>query len=293
MICQDPLEGFFVKFVADKVCFFRGRYGILDAKGMKTVEYGVFTSEKLEIAEAVHWALVFYHDEDRAVMGAELYNGADEAKTLAAVCERDLRAGRTAYAYEEPSGKRRTNDPHGVCARLGQPLSYDRQGLRKIDDIHPSEPYELPTVSEAGVKRCLLLWRMGCSYRCADDVMIFTMVTGKIEYVFSVWPEKTDLYCGASLNVPTDEGMLGEEQYFRLRNFGDNTASFCGFYSHLGDDAEWKKPAACCESGSCVTTEQGIYWPLKRHTDDEIVLNGCGGDEYVYRRDGQKSEYFR
>ena len=255
---------------------------------------GVFTSEALEIAESVHWALVFYDRAAQGVMGAELYNGTCEKKTLAAVCERDRRAGRTVYAYEEPSGKRWTNDAQGVCARLGQPLAYDRQGLRQIDEIHPTAPYELPTVTEAGVRECLLLWRMGCAYRHFDGGMLFTMVTGRIEYVFSIWPEKCDLYCGASVNVPMENGMLGEGQYFRLRNYDDNTASFCGFVSHLGGDAEWREAAPMtCESGRCVTTDQGLFWPLKRHTDDEIVLDGCGGDEYVYRRDGQKSEYFQ
>ena len=258
------------------------------------MQVGVFTSEGLEIAESVYWALVFYDREDQSVMGAELYNGTGENKTLAAVCERDRQANRTVYAYEEPSGKRWTNDPHGVCARLGKPLAYDRRGLRQIDTIHPSEPFALPTVTDAGIKRCLLLWRMGCIYRCFGTGMLFTMVTNRIEYVFSIRQENCDLYCGASLNVPMDQGMLGEGQYFRLRSYGDNTAPFCGFVSHLGDDAEWKTPAPVdCRAGTCTTTEQGLFWPLKRHTDDEIVLDGCGGDEYVYRRDDQKSEYFR
>ena len=88
--------------------------------------------------------------------------------------------------------------------------------------------------------------------------------------------------------------MLGEEQYFRLRNYDDNTAPFCGFVSHLGDDAEWKEPAPVnCETGTCITTEQGLFWPLKRYDDHEIVLDGCGGEAYIYRRDGQKSEYFQ
>ena len=256
--------------------------------------YGVFTSKTLEIAESVHWALVFYARENPSVIGAELYNGTGESKTLAAVCERDMQAGRTVYAYEEPNGRRWTNDFDGVCARLGQPLTYDHHGLKQIDAINPAEPYELPTVTEAGIRQCLLLWRMGCAYRCFDGGMLFTMVTPKIEYVFSIWQEKCDLYCGASINVPMEQGMLGEEQYFRLRNYDDNSAPYCAFYSHLGDNAEWKDAAPMdCSSGTCVTTEQGIYWPLKRHTDDEIVLNGCGGDEYIYRRDGQKSEYFR
>ena len=237
--------------------------------------YGVFTSEALEIAESARWALAFYNRADQNVMGAELYSGTGESKTLVAVCERDKRAGRTVYAYEEPGGKRWTNDVEGVCKRLGKPMAYDRRSLRQIDIIQPSEPCELPTVAQAGLKRCLLLWRMGCSYRRFDGGMLFTMVTGKIEYVFSIWPEKCNLYCGASVNVPMDDGMLGEGQYFRLRNYDDNTASFCGFVSHLGGDAERKEAAPMnCGSGTCVTTEQGLFWPLKRHTDDEIVLDG-------------------
>ena len=258
------------------------------------MQYGVFTSGALEIAESVYWALVFYDRGDQSTMGAELYNGFREHKTLAAVCEYDRKTGRSVYAYEEPGGKRWTNDFDGVCQRLGQPLAYDRQGLKTIDVIHPSEPYELPTVSEASVRQCLLLWRMGCTYRCFDGGMFFTLVTNKIEYVFSIRQERCDLYCGASVNVPMEQGLLGEGQYFRLRNDGDNTAPYCGFVSSLGGDAEWKEPAPVhCESGTCVTTEQGLYWPLKRHTDQEIVLSGCGGDEYVYRREGQKSEYFQ
>lgn len=256
------------------------------------MRYGVFTSHALEIAESVHWALVFYDRGDSSVMGAELYSGTDESKTLAAVCERDRRTGRTVYAYEEPNGKRWTNDFHGVCARLGTPLTCDRRGLKQIDVIHPSEPFELPTVTDAGLRQCLLLWRMGCSYRCFDGGMLFTMVTGRIEYVFSVQINNCNLYCGASVNVPTDQGMLGEGQYFRLRNDGDNTAPFCGFVSHLEGDAEWQEPAPMdCRTSACVSTEQGLFWPLKRCTDHEIVLDGCGGDAYVYRRDGQKSEY--
>lgn len=58
-------------------------------------------------------------------------------------------------------------------------------------------------------------------------------------------------------------------------------------------DAEWREPAPMdCQTGACVTTEQGLFWPLKRCTDHEIVLNG-GGDAFVHRRDSQKSEYFQ
>lgn len=55
---------------------------------------------------------------------------------------------------------------------------------------------------------------------------------------------------------------------------------------------EWREPAPMdCQTGACVTTEQSLFWPLKRCTDHEIVLNG-GGDAFVCRRDSQKTNTF-
>ena len=33
-------------------------------------------------------------------------------------------------------------------------------------------------------------------------------------------------------------------------------------------------------------------WCVKRYTDDEIVLQGCGDDEYTYRRTDKRTEQF-
>ena len=35
-----------------------------------------------------------------------------------------------------------------------------------------------------------------------------------------------------------------------------------------------------------------MQWIVKRYSDDEIILQGCGGDEYPYRREESKFEYF-
>lgn len=82
-------------------------------------------------------------------------------------------------------------------------------------------------------------------------------------------------------------------QYFRIRNYADNSKPFCRFQCNLGDNAEVKSvPEILCESGKCTTTEHGLYWPIKRYSDNEIILEGCGGDEYIYQRNACKSEYF-
>jgi len=124
--------------------------------------------------------------------------------------------------------------------------------------------------------------------------MNFRMVTNKIEYVFMMLEQDCNIYCGASVNIPYEEGMFGSGQYFRFRNFADNSAPYCGFGCQLGKSISKREvQKVTCESGTCTITEQGLYWPLKRYTEEEIVLGGCGGDEYIYYRNGNKDEYFR
>lgn len=46
------------------------------------------------------------------------------------------------------------------------------------------------------------------------------------------------------------------------------------------------------EYGIFTSSAQRFLLPVKRYDDNEIVLDGCGGDEYTYRSDAQKSEFF-
>lgn len=51
-------------------------------------------------------------------------------------------------------------------------------------------------------------------------------------------------------------------------------------------------PVNECRAGECVMTSKGYIWAVKRYTDDMIALQGCGTDEYIYRRDDRKEEAF-
>lgn len=134
---------------------------------------------------------------------------------------------------------------------------------------------------------------MGTSFISERVGFVFTMVTDKIDYVFSILETNQNIYCGASVSIPYEYGMFGSMQYFRFRNLGDNSQPFCKFQCSLGNDvAAPEVPEIACESNACLITDKGFYWPVKRFSDDEIVLHGCGGDEYCYFRNGQKSEFF-
>lgn len=258
------------------------------------MEYGVYTSDTLEIAQTRFWTLCLYCNADKSIIGAKLYNGVDDSKTLAAICERSIMANKTAYAYEKPDGQRFTNDFEGVCKLIGSEYHFDSKTLRKIDDIVISEPYKMPTVSEAGIEKCLRQWRMGDSLWVNDNGLEFKMVTNKIEYIFSIYDNNCNIYCGASVNIPYSGGMFGSGQYFRIRNYKDNSTPNCRFSCNIGGDAVVRKvPEIVCESGKCTSTSDGLYWPVKRFSDNKIVLDGCGGDEYIYRSNLYKSEYFK
>ena len=81
--------------------------------------------------------------------------------------------------------------------------------------------------------------------------------------------------------------MFGSGQYFRIKLRGQ-FATILRFYCNLGNDAVVRDVPAC-KSGECVQTPEGLYWPVKRCSDSEIVLQGCGDDEYIYRSDTVKA----
>lgn len=257
------------------------------------MENGVYTSLDLEVAQTKHWAICFYCNSEKSVIGAELYHGVDDSKKLVAICERFVDDKLTVYAYQKMDDVIATNDYDGVCKRIGSAFEYRIDKMKKIDSIKIVEPYEMATVNEKGIGFCLKQWRMGTSYYSHSNGFTFQMVTNKLEYVFSIQNDNCNIYCGASVNVPDDNGMFGGGQYFRFRNFDDNSASFCRFVCNLGKDITVPSiPELTCESGACIVTNKGLYWPVKRFTNDEIVLHGCDGDEYVYSRNNPKSEFF-
>ncbi len=255
---------------------------------------GVYRSPVSEIVETERFALVYYCSTDQTLLGTKLYAGIDSQKKLTAVCERDQINQRTLYAYE--------TEAHAVIANnealknmLGERYDHSQtKSMKRTETFFVNRGgASLPTVSEAGFKKCLQLWRMSDSLAATDNRFHFFLCTGKTEYIFSVIPQDVNIYCGASYNIPFEMGLFGGKQFFRIRNYQDNTQPFCAFTCDFDSEyTDQPVPTVECQYGKCVQTRQGLMWCVKRYTDDEIVLQGCGDDEYIYHRNNCRTEIF-
>lgn len=265
---------------------------------------GVYRSDKAELVETEKFALLLSCNTEKTVLSVKLYVGMGATKQLRAVCERDQQALVTSYAYLTESQQTVSGDSdHAENAErsarlavlLGEPYEHDgKRTMRRLESFdvdHSRQP--LPKVSEAGFAQCLLRWRMADGYFVNEERMHFYLCTGKTEYVFQIQKDRCNIYCGASYNKVFDLGLAGGGQFFRIRNLDDNSKPFCRFYCNFDyQDQALDIPIDQIQLGACVLTNQGHLWCVKRYTDDEIVLQGCGDDEYIYRRHDRRTEIF-
>ena len=264
------------------------------------VEYftcGVYRGANCEIVETEKFALVLYSSTDKTILGAKLYKGYENKKSLVAICERDQLAEKTEYAFfvENSNPHTAISNSERIAPKLGE--AYDsnaKKAMHRLESFvvdHSGSP--LPTVREAGIPKCLTLWRMSDSYHATHDNFYFFLCTGKTEYIFSIKTTDTNIYCGASCNIVFDLGLFSGGQFFRIRNYKDNRDVFCGSHCDFTYEvSEINIPTEECELGKCLQTSKGLMWCVKRYTNDEIVLQGCGDDEYTYRRKDKRTEQF-
>ncbi len=256
---------------------------------------GVYRSAYSEIVETEKFALVYYCTPDRNILGTKLYSGFENRKHLVAICERDQQKQITEYAYFLDAEETVISNSDALASHLNE--AYDgskKKSMRRLEQFlvdHSGKP--LPGVKKKGIPACLTLWRMADSYIANADWFNFFLCTGKTEYIFSIHPQDTNIYCGASYNIVFDLGLFSGGQFFRVRNYKDNSEDFCRFFCDFSYEfQEVDIPTKECELGKCLTTSKGLMWCVKRYTDDEIILQGCGEDEYIYRRIDSRTEQF-
>lgn len=256
---------------------------------------GVYRSPTAELVETEKFTLVCYSTPDQNILGTKLYVGYENKKRLVAICERDQLKKRTEYAYSLPDGQAAISNSDRLRTSLGEAYDIERKkSMRRLESFvidHSGKP--LPTIKEVGIPKCLTLWRMADSCQISAERFHFFLCTGKTEYIFSIEPKDTNIYCGASYNIVFDLGLFSGGQFFRIRNYRDNSEKFCRFHCDFSYEAKnIRIPTEQWELGRCVMTSKGLMWCVKRYTDDEIVLQGCGDDEYTYRRTDKRAEQF-
>lgn len=237
---------------------------------------GVYKSKNSEIVITNKFTLYFYV-LSKHVFGVKLYQGFEDNKSLIAIVERDDDSEITKFAYKYED-RIYYND-----GKIKEYLDdkYDTLITRKMKRVEKfdttSQKIENPKVSEVGIRKALILWRTNSSIVIDDERLIFTISTFKKDYAFTIQRENENIYCCASYNEPFDLGLRGGQQNFRIRNYKDNKESWCQSFYSFNDEID-----------SCNT--HSIEWHVKSYTNDEIILNGCLGDEYKYYRNSNYDE---
>jgi len=246
-----------------------------------------------EIVLTEKFALHFY--EKKKVIGCRLYTGIRTLKICTAAAEHDYISGITSAAGMYENGERWQ---FGDCMDI-LPLIHTEFSEKSASGFKTAETFavvsadgKVPGLSEIGIAAALRIWRMGAEYTNCGSSCMLHLCTPETEYVFSVRPDYQDIYIGASWNYPFELGLFAGQQYFRIRDCVKRE-DWCTFGSDLGSRRrDVKIPAEYASLGKCVSTPQGLMWCVKRYTDDEIVLQGCGDDEYTFRRDSEMCERY-
>ncbi len=253
---------------------------------------GIYKSETVEIVETERISLLYYSNVDRTVFGAKAYVGFDDKKALRAVCEYNTDNNQTKYAYITDNEGIFSNDV-AMEKTLGE--AYDinaKKRLLRSEKFYVSRE-KLPSVEEVGLKNCLMQWRMSTTFKATASRFSIFICTDKTEYTFDIAPQDNNIYCAISNSKATDLGLFTGKQFFRIRNYRDNEDAFCSSFCELGFiPKDIVIPTVECVSGACVNTSAGLFFGVKRYNNDEIILCGCGGDEYRYSRTDEKLERF-
>lgn len=237
-------------------------------------ECGVYKSKNSEVVVTNRYTLYFYAIS-QYVFGVKLYHGFETNKSLIAVVERDddLKKTKYAYKYEDYIYFNDENIKDYIGEKYNFTITKKMNRFEKFDTT--TQTIENPKVSEVGIKKALIIWRLYSNLEVNDQQLLFTITTPKKDYAFTIQRENDNIYCCASFNEAFDLGLRGGLQNFRIRYYNgniDNKESWCkSYYNFLTNYENQEK-------------KDTIEWLVKRYTDDEIVLNGCSGDEYKYIR---------
>lgn len=258
---------------------------------------GVYRDGTSEIVETEKLALWYYFND--GVLGAKVYEGNGDVKHLLAVCERRVKESITLYAYRyegEAESRKVNGNSEELKALLGE--EFDR---KKLDKMQCTERFlvnhgdvKIHTVKEAGIRQCLEEWRKGVEAYVSEDGLFINICTGKTEYVYQIQQENDNIYCGISYNVPFELGLRSYGQFYRLRNFGDNSEPYCGFSCNFNYQMPPEEEGMDYVKLGGYTNDACSFncWFVKRYHNEEIVLAGCGGDEYIFRKNEGKLERF-
>ena len=139
---------------------------------------------------------------------------------------------------------------------------------------------DLPSICDNNIGECLRLWNAGLSeeFISIDGKSTFigvTINTNKHMYIFEM--TSNSIYCRAARFVATNKGIVFNQ------NFRQGLEAYM-----IKDNSEAQLPLSFDEalfsSNSCIWNDRSVYWSLSSYNENEILLYGCQGDIYHFRK---------
>lgn len=194
-----------------------------------------------------------------------------------------------------------------LLRRIGGPPSYSEtgDGVRQtltFDDaaydvclaetIGISKGGQRRSLTDSSISECLCDWQKGTQLiRYGDAIHGLVINTNKHMCIFEVGDH--GIYIRAARYACTDEGIVFAQ------NIQMRSGTFVQAAEMLDDNrdaaGELHVDASKFLRNACYmppVISDGIYWSVKSYSvaREEIVLNGCQGQDYVYNRDGGQWE---
>ncbi len=173
--------------------------------------------------------------------------------------------------------------------------------LQKSENIEIVNNRDILPLSQSSIEDCLVSWRLGTKdgvkWERDDSIDPFVEINTKNHMYIFVVSDRIK-YCRAARYAVCEQGVVFAQNFRLFEMEGRGKQAYM-----VSDNLIAKEPLIIDPElfsfESCQTTpkerggvQAGIYWSVKEADDNKIILHGCDGEEFIWRRNDYKSEYF-
>jgi hypothetical protein len=141
-----------------------------------------------------------------------------------------------------------------------------------MEDISPS----CFSATENNIGECLQTWNMGVNDIIWNNSFVgVTINTSKHMYIFEI--TQNSIYCRAARYITCEHGVVFNQNFrqgLEAYMIADNRKA--------NDKLEYDKSLFNAES--CIWNDRSVYWSVSSVSDDLIILHGCQGDTYEWKK---------
>ncbi|NLE74736.1 MAG: hypothetical protein GX604_08940 [Actinobacteria bacterium] len=259
-----------------------------------SVPYGVYIGRDVEVVVTAQHTIAFRRSDAGGFLESTLLDTASAeciGVCRTAPCCTEMRMPPQSWRYAFAAGRPIASDDE-MRRLLGQPvldLSPTDDGVEvryRDGEAHVATLAETfamadlvppcPPANEHNVAQCLQSWTTCCDETVREGAFVgVTINTRKHMYIFEIMPGS--IYCRAARWAVCDRGVVFNQNFrqrFEAYMIADNREAM--------NDLEYD--VALFDADGCVWDDRSVYWSVSSVSGDEIVLHGCQGDTYRWKR---------